>query len=159
MELSEIAAVSGKGGLFKILKPTRTGAIIESLDGHKKKMVVTAHSKVSILSDISIYTTDGEGSVMLSEVLQKIHKEFDGDTGLTPTSDPDELKSFLKFVLPNYDEDRVYVSDIKKLVSWYAQLHEIDRSLLEEQKEEKSEKKEKEEKKDPKKEKETKSSK
>ncbi len=130
MELSDIAAVSGKSGLFKILKPTRTGAILETLDGSNKKLVVGAHSKVSILSDISIYTTDGEGSIMLSEVLKKIHEEFSGDTGLSSSSDADEFKSFLKFVLPEYDEDRVYLSDIKKLVSWYTQLVEIDESLL-----------------------------
>jgi len=51
--------------------------------------------------------------------MAKIHTEFDGDTDLTSTSDPEELKSFLKHVLPEYDEERVYVSDIKKLVTWY----------------------------------------
>ncbi|MEQ9216652.1 MAG: DUF5606 domain-containing protein [Cyclobacteriaceae bacterium] len=120
MELKDIASVSGKGGLFKILSPTRTGAVLESLDNQKKKMIVGAHSKVSVLSEISIYTTDADGSKPLEEVLKKIHKEFNGDTDLDSSSAPDELKSFLKFILPEYDEARVYVSDIKKLVTWYA---------------------------------------
>ncbi|REE05746.1 DUF5606 family protein [Marinoscillum furvescens] len=119
MEFSEVAAVSGKGGLFKVVSPTRTGVILEALDGSKKKMIANMQSKVSILSDISIYTTDEEGAVPLEDVMQKIHQEFNGDTGLSATSDPDELKAFLKFVLPEYDESRVYVSDIKKLVTWY----------------------------------------
>ncbi len=148
MELSEIASISGKGGLFKIIKPTRTGAIIETLDDEKKRMVVGAHSKVSILSDISIYTTDEEGSVMLEEVFKRIHKEFDGDSGLNSNSDPEELKSFLKFILPNYDAERVYVSDIKKLVTWYNLLAEIQPDLLLEKEEKKD--KEKEGKKDKK---------
>lgn len=124
MDFSEVAAVSGKGGLFKVVSPTRTGVILESLDESKKKMIANMQSKVSILADISIYTTNEAGSVPLEEVMRKIHQEFSGDTGLTAGSDADELKSFLKFILPEYDESRVYVSDIKKLVTWYNLLAE-----------------------------------
>ena len=131
MEFSDIAAVSGKSGLFKIVNPTRTGVILESFDESKKKMVVGMSAKVSVLSDISIYTTDGEGSVPLEEVMKKIHEEFEGDTGLSGSSEPDELKSFIRFILPNYDESRVYVSDIKKIVNWYAQLCQVAPELLE----------------------------
>lgn len=125
MKFEEIAAVSGKGGLFKVLKPTKTGVILESLDGKKSKLVVGADAQVSILSEISIYTHTTDGATPLNEVMQKIHAEFEGDTGLDKNSDSDELKSFLKHVLPDYDEDRVYVSDIKKLVSWYNLLSKI----------------------------------
>ena len=124
MEFSDIAAVSGKGTLFKIINPTRTGVILESMDEQKKKMVATMHNKVSILSEISIYTTDAEGATPLEDVMRKIHAEFDGDTDLDKNSSPEELKSFMKFILPEYDENRVYVSDIKKVVSWYAQIVE-----------------------------------
>lgn len=137
MDFNDIAAVSGKGTLFKVVNPTRTGVILETLDDEKKKMVATMHNKVSILSEISIYTTDSEGAVPLEEVMKKIHKEFDGDTDLDKNSSPEELKSFLKFVLPEYDENRVYVSDIKKLVSWYSQIAtRIPELLTEETKEE-----------------------
>ena len=145
MEFSDIASVSGKGTLFKIIQPTRTGVILESMDEEKKKMVATMHNKVSILSEISIYTTDSEGAVPLEDVMKKIHQEFDGDTDLDKNSSPEELKSFLKFILPEYDEYRVYVSDIKKLVSWYgqivAQVPEVFAAKEEEAKEEKAAKK------------------
>ncbi len=125
MNFGEIAAVAGKGGLFKVLKPSKAGVILESLDDKKSKLVVGADSRVSILSEISIYTHTQEGSTALQVVMQKIHAEFDGDTGLDKNSDADELKSFLKHILPDYDEDRVYVSDIKKLVTWYNLLAKI----------------------------------
>jgi hypothetical protein len=119
MELQEIAAISGKGGLFRVLKPTKGGVILESLDEAKIKIVAAASQKLSLLKEISIYTTTQKGTVSLEEVLQKIYKDFGNDIGLTSESDPNELKSFLKSVLPEYDESRVYVSDIKKLVKWY----------------------------------------
>lgn len=125
MEFSEIAAVSGKGGLYKVVSPTRTGVILEAMDGSNKKLIANIQSKVSILSDISIYTTTEEGAVPLTDVMKKIHQEFSGDTGLSASSDADELKSFLKFILPDYDESRVYVSDIKKLITWYNSLATI----------------------------------
>lgn len=145
MEFSDIASVSGKGTLFNIIQPTRTGVILESLDEHKKKMVATMHNKVSILSEISIYTTDAEGAVPLEDVMRKIHKEFNGDTDLDKNSSPEELKAFLKFVLPDYDEARVYVSDIKKVVSWYDQLVKQAPEVLGEKKEAKKPAKKKEE--------------
>ncbi|MEP4533280.1 MAG: DUF5606 domain-containing protein [Cyclobacteriaceae bacterium] len=138
MDFSEIASLSGKGGLFKIVSPTRAGVILEAMDGTKKRIVASVQNKVSVLSDISIYTTDEEGATPLKDVMTKIHEEFDGDTDLTSSSTPDELKSFLKFVLPDYDESRVYVSDIKKLVTWYNLLAKTCPEVFE-QKEEKAE--------------------
>jgi len=120
MEYKDLASVSGKGGLFKVVKPTRTGVILESLDGKNQRFMAGMNQRVSLLSEISIYTTDQEGSVPLEEVFQTIHTDFGDDTGLESGSDNDELKSFMKHVLPEYDEDSVYVSDIKKLVSWYS---------------------------------------
>ncbi len=118
MTFSEIASIAGRGGLFHILKPTRSGVIVETLDDQQKKMVVSANQRVSILREVSIYTTGAEESIPLEDVLRKIHAEFDGDPGVD-TSDAEELKSFLKHVIPNYDTDRVYTSDMKKLVNWY----------------------------------------
>jgi len=119
MELKDIAAVSGKGGLFKILKPTKAGVILESLDDVKTRVVATIHNKISVLEEISIYTNTTEGTTPLKEILYTINDEFDKDTGLDKNSDSEELKSFFGHVLPDYDEERVYVSDIKKLVHWY----------------------------------------
>jgi hypothetical protein len=120
MTLADIATISGKGGLFKILKPSKSGVILESLDETKAKLVATAHHKLSVLNEISIYTTTKEGTVALEDVLKKIHQEFGDDLGLDANADNTELKSFMKAVLPDYDENRVYVSDIKKLVRWYS---------------------------------------
>lgn len=119
MELKDIASVSGKGGLFKIVSPTKSGVILESLDVAKAKLVASSNQRISVLSEISIYTNTKEGSTPLIEVFQKIKKEFGDDLGVDGESDGSELKSFLKSVLPNFDESRVYVSDIKKLVKWY----------------------------------------
>lgn len=142
MDFNEIATVSGKGGLFNVVAPTRGGMILESMDDQKKKLIVNANSKVSVLGEISIYTTDKEGSRPLEEVMKKIHSEFDGDTGLSAGADNEELKSFLKFILPDYDEDRVYASDIKKLVKWYHLLSAGYPELFEDKKESKEESKE-----------------
>ena len=118
MTFNEIASIAGKGGLFHILKPTRSGVIVETLDDQQKKLVIGANQRVSILKEVSIYTTGAEDSAPLKDIMHKIHEEFDGDPGVD-TSDGEELKAFLKHVVPNYDTDRVYVSDMKKLVNWY----------------------------------------
>lgn len=118
MKFSEIASIAGRGGLFHVLKPTRSGVIVETLDDQQKRLVVGANQRVSILKEVSIYTTGPEESVPLEEVLRKIHAEFNGDPGVD-ISDGEELKAFLKHVVPNYDTGRVYVSDMKKLVNWY----------------------------------------
>jgi hypothetical protein len=120
MTLSEIATISGKGGLFKVMAPTKSGVILESLDDTKTKVVATTNSKLSLLQEISIYTTTKEGNIPLEEVLKKIYAEFKDDPGVDANSDAGELKAFLKAILPDYDEDRVYVSDIKKLIKWYS---------------------------------------
>lgn len=119
MNLKDIASVTGKGGLYQIMKPSRTGVILESLDNEKKKVVAHAHDRVSVLDEISIYTTDAEGNVPLQTIFNTMHKEFGDDLGIDSKSSKAEIMSFLKHVLPNYDENQVYPSDVKKLVSWY----------------------------------------
>jgi len=142
MEFKDIASVSGKGGLFKVLKPTRTGVILESMDEAKSKLVTSLNSRVSLLDEISVYTHGKEGSVPLKDVLRKIYKEFKDDPGVDNKSAADELKSFLKFILPDFDEQKVYVSDIKKIVQWYKALLKYAPELLVEE-EKKSTKKKK----------------
>lgn len=141
MDYSDIASLTGKGGLFKVLKPTRTGVILESMDDKKQRIAANASQRISVLSDISIYTTDQEGSTPLEDVFKKIYKEFNDDLGVTPTSDSDELKAFIKHIIPNYDESRVYVSDIKKLIKWYNSIYQHVPELLKEKKKESKAKK------------------
>ncbi len=132
MELKDIAAVSGKQGLFKVIKPRPTGMILESLDDKKSRSVTTSHNKVSLLQEISIYTTDFDKSIPLSEILQKIYKEFGGDPGVDSKSDGSELRSFMEFIVPDHDHDRVYSSDIKKIVTWYMIIYKMAPELLKE---------------------------
>jgi Fe2+ transport system protein B len=136
MELTEIASISGKGGLFKVLKPGKSGVLLESMDAAKTRIVASATQRLSLLSEISIYTTTKEGTAPLDEVLKKINQEYKNDLGVDANSDGSELKAFLKSVLPTFDEDRVYVSDIKKLVKWYGILLEQAPEVFTEQKKE-----------------------
>lgn len=105
--------------MFKVVAPTKSGVVLESLDEAKTKVIASASNKLSLLHEISIYTTTKEGTVPLEEVLKKVHAEFGNDLGIDTEADGSELRAFLKSVLPDYDESRVYVSDIKKLVKWY----------------------------------------
>ena len=131
MELKDIAAVSGKPGLFKVIKPTRTGLILESLDGNNSRLATGPHHRVSLLHEISIYTMDYDKTIPLQEIFSKILEEFGDDPGVDAKSDPDELKSFLEHIVPDHDKERVYVSDMKKMVSWYAILYKIAPEILE----------------------------
>jgi hypothetical protein len=117
MGLEKILSVAGKPGLYKLITQTRTGFVAESLlDG--KRITVSLRSSVSVLSEIAIYTLEEE--VPLRAVFEKIQSKEDG--GKTSISHKDEkikLEEYFFEVLPNYDEDRVYVSDIKKVIQWY----------------------------------------
>jgi len=130
MTLSEIATVSGKGGLYKVVAPTKSGVILESFDEPKTKLVASANHRLSLLNEISMYTTTKEGTVGLEAILKKIHDEFGSDLGVDINSDANELKAFMKAILPEYDETRVYVSDIKKLVRWYESILKYCPELL-----------------------------
>jgi hypothetical protein len=116
MELTGIISISGKAGLAKIVSQTRTGLIVESLiDG--KRLPIYGAERVSSLEDISIYTY--EEDLLLSEVFKKMFDHSEGKEILSHKSSEAELRAYLEGVLPNYDQERVYVSDIRKLVQWF----------------------------------------
>lgn len=119
--LNEIAHISGKSGLFKVLKPTRTGVIVETLDALKQKSVVSGQTRISVLKDISLYLDDHQDSTLpLADLFLKIHEKFKGVLPIEPKKSSDiELYSTLESVVPNYDADRVFASDIKKILNWY----------------------------------------
>lgn len=133
MTLKEIAAIAGKGGLFKVVKPTRTGVILESIDEQKNRVVASAQNRVSLLKEISIYTTGKESSVPLQDVLIAIRDKYGNDIPVEGKSSTEELAGFLASVVPDYDTQRVYASDMKKLATWYgilsAQMPELIQSL------------------------------
>jgi hypothetical protein len=123
MNFKDIAAVAGKPGLYRIVSPTRSGMVLEALDEKKTKLVAGMSMRVSVLNDISIYTLTEEGAEPLESVMKKIDANYQGDTGVDASATDAELRAFLKSVLPEFDQDRVYVSDIKKLNAWYLLIH------------------------------------
>ncbi|KAA3439368.1 DUF5606 family protein [Rufibacter hautae] len=118
-DLKEIASISGMPGLYKIVAPTRNGIIVESLSEKPARSVAQARNRVSILQEISMYTNDEEHTVPLAEIFDRIRKQYGSDLPVTSKSSTQELSSFLESVLPDYDQDRVYASDMKKLAQWY----------------------------------------
>ena len=117
MALDKIIAIGGKPGLYELIAQTKGGFVGESLVD-KKRLTVSIRAKVSVLSEIAIYALDRE--VPLLEVFEAIHKKEDGDeTSVSPKADKLALEEYFFSILPNYDEDRVYASDMKKILSWY----------------------------------------
>lgn len=114
-----ILSIAGKPGLYRLLSQGRNMLIVEALDSTKKRMPVYASDKVTSLSDISMYTDDDD--VPLTQVLASLKAKENGavvafDYKKASTA---ELQEFFAQVLPNFDRDRVYASDIKKLIQWY----------------------------------------
>ncbi|MFN7013789.1 MAG: DUF5606 domain-containing protein [Bacteroidia bacterium] len=132
IDLRGIISISGHSGLFKIISQTKFGLIVESIsDG--KRMPAYSSQRISALEDISVFTT-GE-DMPLSEVFQKISdKEKGGAVSVESKASNDELRKKLESYLPEFDKERVYASDIKKLFTWYNLLQSKD--LLKELKEE-----------------------
>ncbi|RSK34523.1 DUF5606 family protein [Hymenobacter metallilatus] len=118
-DLKEIAAISGMPGLYRLVKPTRAGVIIEALDEKGTRSVASARNKVSLLQEISIYTQDYDQTVPLSEVFDRIYQQHGPELAVTNKSDDRDLSAFMAGIMPDYDRERVYMSDIKKLVQWY----------------------------------------
>lgn len=140
MGLDKILAISGKPGLYELTAQTRGGFIAKSLlDG--KKLAVNMRHNVSILSEIAIYTYTEE--IPLGEVFQKIKEKENGEETISHKSSKKELEDFFSEILPDYDEDRVYASDMKKIVQWYNIL--INNGFTDFSKEEKEESKDEEE--------------
>ncbi|MGL2966966.1 DUF5606 family protein [Flavobacterium sp. XGLA_31] len=117
MNVEKILAIAGKPGLFELKLQTRSGFLAESLlDG--KKITVGMRSNVSLLSEISMYTYSEEKPLV--EIMRTIAiRENEGPTSVSPKDDNTKLIAYFKEILPDYDEDRVYASDIKKLLNWY----------------------------------------
>ncbi|MDC6367455.1 MULTISPECIES: DUF5606 domain-containing protein [Flavobacteriaceae] len=117
MALDKILSIGGKPGLYRLLTQTRSGFVGESLlDG--KRITVSMRSNVSVLSEIAIYTLEEE--VPLREVFQKIKEKEGGEkTQISHKAEKIALEEYFFEILPNYDEDRVYASDIKKIIQWY----------------------------------------
>lgn len=138
MNLAGIISISGKTGLYKVIAQGKNNVIVESLIDHKRSPAY-ASDRISALDDISIYTLDAD--VPLKDVFAALYAKYDGKEGISHKEDNIKLQEVLFDVLPSYDEDRVYPSDIKKLFQWYNLLVKTG-VLVPEEKEEKAEKSE-----------------
>lgn len=121
MDLSKILSISGKPGLYKMLTQTKNGLVVEGL-ADSKKFTAFSHERISTLEEISIYTTDEDRP--LKEILKAIYDLQEGNAAVSHKSSNDELKAFFVKAVPDYDEENVYISDIKKVINWYNILHE-----------------------------------
>ena len=130
MIIQEIIAIAGKPGLFRILTTGRNSLVVESMtDG--KRMSIAASSRVSSLGDITMYTTDED--IHLRDVLHRIHDHTGGKEGVSHKASPGEIRDFVDAIIPELDHERVYNSDLKKLVQWYNMLARFEAFPLESQ--------------------------
>lgn len=132
--LETILAISGKPGLYRLVSRGNRSLIVETLDDAKKRMPAFAADKVISLADIAMYAEDGE--VPLRKVLNSVKQKENGEVSSFDykKASNQELAAYFAEILPNYDRDRVYPTDIKKLISWYnilikAGVTEFDESL------------------------------
>lgn len=116
MDLKGILAITGKPGLYKLISQTKTGALVESLVD-KKRMPAFAHERISSLKDITMF--GNEEDKPLIDIFQNIYQMEDGKECISHKSSEKELKDYMEKVFPDYDKDRVHLSDMKKLFSWY----------------------------------------
>lgn len=119
--LKGILSISGQPGLYKLVAEAKNNIVVESLDNNKR-MPVYSTSKVSALEDIAIFTTKED--LPLKEVFKAISEKENGGAAISAKSPDKDLKSYFQVVVPDFDKERVYVSDIKKVLNWYNILQE-----------------------------------
>jgi hypothetical protein len=134
MDLSKILSISGKSGLFKVVSQLKNAVLVESLID-KKRFPAFAHDKISSLQEISVFTTSEDKP--LKEILKAMYEKLDAKPARDVKADPKVISSFFLEIVPDYDTERVYISDIKKILNWYNLLLEnnmLDFSEPEEEK-------------------------
>ena len=136
MDLKDIISISGKSGLFKIIGRRPNGLIVEAMDNTKARLPVSFTQKISVMDDIAIYTYSGE-----TRLLEVFVNMMDLGKTVDPKADNDAVKAYFGEILPEYDVNRVYVSDMRKVLSWYLLLKDMFdlRDLLEKQRKEQEE--------------------
>lgn len=131
MDLTGIISISGRPGLYRVVAQGKNNIIVESLsDG--KKFPAYATDRISALDDISIYTY--EEDVPLKEIYTNMYKKYDGGEAVSHKESLKNLEKELEDFLPDYDKERVYSSDIKKIFQWYNLLKKADLLKMEEEK-------------------------
>jgi hypothetical protein len=116
MDLSKILSISGKSGLFKVVSQLKNAVLVESL-ADKRRFPAFAHDKISSMEEIAVFTLSEDKP--LKEILKAIYEKQEGKPTIDTKSGDKELKQFFLEMVPDYDQDRVYISDIRKIFSWY----------------------------------------
>ncbi|MDR0815253.1 MAG: DUF5606 domain-containing protein [Bacteroidales bacterium] len=122
MSLKDILVISGQIGLFRYISKGRTTVIVEHLPDNKRT-TVSVTAKISMLEDIAIFTETGD--VPLREIFKKIQEKENGGAAISRKSPDAELRKYFEAILPDYDRERVYLSDIRKVLTWYNALLEL----------------------------------
>jgi len=117
--LKTILSISGKPGLYKLISQGKNMLIVESISEDKKRFPAYGNEKVISLADIAMYTNDAE--VPLKEVLTSLKEKENGELASIDIKKvtADELRKYFAEILPDFDRERVYITDIKKLIAWY----------------------------------------
>jgi hypothetical protein len=116
IDLTGIISISGQPGLYKIVAQSKNGIIVESLSD-KKRLNVYASTKVSTLSDISMFTTGDDKPI--EEIITSVYEKEKGGPAVDGKSDDKAIEKYFSEILPEYDKERVYVSNMRKLINWY----------------------------------------
>lgn len=116
MQFREIISVPGMGGLFKVVANNRSGFIVESL-ADSKRTIINSSQKIMTLNDVAVYTESGE--VPLKEIFKKIQSSVGNKLDVDVKGEPKKLRDYFKQLVPDFEEDRVYTSDIKKMLTWF----------------------------------------
>ena len=116
MEFKEIISVPGMSGLYKVVANNKNGFIVESLNDSKRTLI-NSNQRIMTLVDIAVYTSDGE--VPLKDIFKKIQQKEGGKLKVDLKGDQNKIRDYFKGLVPEFDEDRVYTSDIKKMLTWY----------------------------------------
>lgn len=125
--IKDVVSITGAPGLYRVVKADDKAIVVESMDAQKKRQLVRGNMMVSKLMDVSIYT-DTE-SEPLVRVLQAIQEKYGDELPISKKSSNEDLMAFLYSVLPNFDEEKVYPSNVKKLIAWYKIIQEQDVDL------------------------------
>ncbi|MEX0967594.1 MAG: DUF5606 domain-containing protein [Bacteroidia bacterium] len=140
MDISEIVSISGKPGLYKVKAKSPQGLIVESMDEKRKKLQIHNNFQIALLEEITIFSTEPE-DLTLREVFRKIHNKDGIKPSVSPKDDASVLRNYFLEIAPEHDTEKVYHSDLKKILKWYEILVEHGRiSEVEEDEPEKGDK-------------------
>lgn len=117
LELGRVVTISGKPGLYRVVTATRTSFVVEAIDEKKTKTVISATQRLASLQDISIYTV--EGQIMLSEVFERMQLKESSLAPTDPKGDNYAIMEYFEQIVPEYDEDKVHTSDMRKVIKWF----------------------------------------